>query len=135
MSLNRFSVADESHAEFGRLVKDWTRENPAFPSPDGDLDLFKQQLEDRGIVVNWPTGAHEVKRIIVTRTNVHELHFKIPPKEFLEESETFIQANDYPLPSYYRILFGGADWDSDNLGGPISLHDHRTGDYTVANCV
>ncbi len=132
MPFNRFAVNDEDHGKFGKLIKKWARGD--LPMPNNDLGLFKQQLVDEGIGVQWPWDEHEIENIHVSQTNPKILEFKVPPVAFLNESEEFIRTNGYPLPGYYSVLFD-AEPDFDRVGGNLEFHNMRTGDYTVANCV
>jgi hypothetical protein len=134
MTLNRFAIEGGNYRRFGKLVKKWARAE--VPMPDGDLELFKQQLQDEGIVAQWPTGDNEVTGIKVQQLDRNTLSFNVPPLPFIEESEEYFKHNPYPLPNYYTYLFNAAPdarrLDEDDPQN--ALHEYRIGDYTVANC-
>ncbi|WP_193181518.1 hypothetical protein [Nisaea sediminum] len=125
--LNRFGIDDGYHARFGQLIKDWAR---GIKQPPADLDAFKQQLEDEGIKASYPTGANELKTLNVFRADSSRLDIRLPPTDFLDDSESFIVKHGYVIPKFYHDAF-----DSEpTIDDVMVFHAARIGDYTLANC-
>lgn len=154
----RINVSDNE--KWGRLVKTWatgknyvrhdiTPQNPfptavqtppEFPKPTsfkefvvqctaaGVTLLFEDGIERR------PVGEDEPMGLVVLQVTSDTAVLRLPAKEKIEESEQFLQNNNYILPPFYHDLFV-ADVPQLSIEQKSVLHAQRVGEYTINTCM
>jgi hypothetical protein len=130
-------LQDTNHERWGQLVKTWATginylgDENEYPLPQ-NMEEFKEQLAKAQVFATVP---ERFKRIEFVSSDQETILVKLPPKVMIEDSESLLNkpGSTYPLPPFYKRLFGGLD--------PVipeeekfRVHAERIGDYTISLC-
>jgi len=135
MALERVKFTDD--VKWGKLVKTWATgknylgDGKTYPRPT-TLDEFKQQCVDAQLGITIPA---QITSIVIAQASKEVMFIKLPPKEMIEDSETMLAgAGSYPLPSFYKDVFGTDPVIGNTLDEKLRFHALRVGDYTIGLC-
>ena len=136
--LNRMRVTN--WARWGDLIKCWSTGRPhradgkTYPVPRS-MDELRAQCKALNIGLNVPDY---VQNLVVYSHEKSTLVIRIPPKDFVMESEKHLLTKGavYNLPSFYADALGvqGTVPAFDDADAVLDFHASRIGDYSISNC-
>jgi hypothetical protein len=162
MGRAKITIGRDDFAAWGKLVKTWatgrnyvdhqmTEDNPVpttqemppkYPKPKCFGEFWDQcRLAQVGLVFedgnNTPVPRDEGIGLIVMQGDSDVFVARVPPDRLLREAEAkFLASTIYPLPQYYKDLFGG-DPDPGMMDTKVkrmTIHAERVGEYTLNTC-
>jgi hypothetical protein len=81
-----------------------------------------------------------VKHVVLVQGNETTMVVRMPPREYLQQSENDLRTDTYAIPEFYNKLFTQPDAPEVHPLMPITypdimkLHSNRVGEYTLNNC-
>jgi len=114
---------------------------PEFPKPTSFKDMVTQCTK-AGVTLVFedgnlrpPISPDEPMGFVLVQVTSDTSVLRLPAKEKIEESETFLTNNDYVLPQFYKDLFHAPLPTNLTLPQKAVLHAQRVGEYTINTCV
>lgn len=130
-------VTVQDMKRWGMLVKSWSTGrnyfNPGTPPPPIPQTIaeLKTLCQQAGIGITIPPT---VTGLSIVQYAPNTLTIRLPPKEFVEESEnSFVEGNDdYVIPSFYKTFINNPPTTKE---AKLDFHAQRLGEYTVNSCM
>jgi hypothetical protein len=124
----------------GKLVKTWsTGENHLGDGKDYPIPTTLDELKDQlAMAETGATIPARITKMVVVPQDMETLVLRLPPGELIKDSEEILSQGDnqYVLPTFYKDIVFAANGEAQiKKEVAIDFHDHRIGDYTIANCM
>jgi hypothetical protein len=128
MKFEMFDIVN--YDSWGDLVKQWVRNEKQRPS---SIKEFIEQVNAAGVGATVPAQYTDVE-IIPTSSADPILRIRLPPRDLLDQAETDLGTQSYPLPPFYPYHMVKPELKTDDKPTRLLFHSKRVGEYTVKFC-